>query len=68
MAVPVPELVEPISHKIAIVVQGKIIAYDSADGLREKAGCDGSLSEVLEKLISPDVFENIERYLGRSEK
>ena len=30
MAVPVPELVEPIAHKIAIVAEGKILAYDTA--------------------------------------
>ena len=29
MAVPVPELVEPIAHKIAIVAEGKILAYET---------------------------------------
>ncbi|MBN1437148.1 MAG: ABC transporter ATP-binding protein [Sedimentisphaerales bacterium] len=63
MAVPVPELVESLAHKIAIVVKGEILAYDTADGLRETAGCSGALPNVLEKLIHPDVFENIEDYL-----
>lgn len=63
MAVPVPELVEPIAHKIAIVAGGEIIAYDTAQGLRQKTGCSGNLSEVLEKLIHPEVFRNIEEYL-----
>ena len=63
MAVPVPELVESLAHKIAIIAHGEILAYDTADGLRKTAGCTGPLPEVLEKLIHPDVFENIESYL-----
>jgi ABC-type multidrug transport system ATPase subunit len=65
MAVPVPELVESLAHKIAIIAHGEILAYDTADGLRKTAGCTGPLPEVLEKLIHPDVFENIESYLQR---
>lgn len=63
MAVPVPELVESLAHKIAIIAHGKILAYDTSDGLRKIAGCKGDLSEVLEKLIHPEVFENIKTYL-----
>ncbi len=65
MAVPVPELVEPLAHKIAIVAEGKILAYDTADGLRRLTGSQGSLQEVLERLTNPNVFKNIERYLER---
>ncbi|MHC4474690.1 MAG: ABC transporter ATP-binding protein [Planctomycetota bacterium] len=64
MAVPVPELVEPLAHKIAIVAQGRIIAFDTADDLRRTTGCTGPLTEVLETLIHPGVLENIENYLG----
>jgi len=63
MAVPVPELVESLAHKIAIVSRGEILAYDTADGLRKQASCKGPLPEVLEKLIHPQVFSNIEQYL-----
>ncbi len=63
MAVPVPELVESLAHKIAVITQGKILAYDSAEGLRKVAGCSGGLPDVLEKLIHPEVFDNIENYL-----
>ena len=63
MAVPVPELVEPLAHKIAIVADGKILAYDTTDGLRRATNCTGSLTEVLETLIHPDSLENIESYL-----
>ena len=63
MAVPVPELVETLAHKIAVITHGKILAYDTADGLRKVAGCSGGLPDVLEKLIHPEVFDNIESYL-----
>jgi ABC-type multidrug transport system ATPase subunit len=67
MAVPVPELVEGLAHKIAILARGQVLAYDTAEGLRKKAGCEGRLPEVLEKLIHPEVFKNIETYLqGRA--
>jgi ABC-2 type transport system ATP-binding protein len=63
MAVPVPELVEGLADKIAIIAHGQILAYDTLDGLRRTAGSTGPLSEVFEKLIHPDVLENIEKYL-----
>jgi len=63
MAVPVPELVEPLAHKIAIIHHGELLAFDSAEGLRRQTNSDGSLTEVLEKMIHPKVFENIDRYL-----
>jgi ABC-type multidrug transport system ATPase subunit len=66
MAVPVPELVEPLAHKIAIVAKGIILAYDNANGLRQKTGCTGDLTEVLEKMIHPGVFDNLEIYLKES--
>jgi len=65
MAVPVPELVESLAHKIAIVAQGEIVAYDTADGLRQQAECTGDLSHVLEKLLHPNVLQNIQQYLER---
>ena len=63
MAVPVPELVEPLVHKIAIIHHGELLAYDSPQGLCRQTNSDGPLTEVLEKLIHPKTFENIERYL-----
>ena len=63
MAVPVPELVESLAHRIAIIAHGRILACDTTDGLRKIADSTGGLPEVLEKLIHPDVFENIEDYL-----
>ena len=67
MAVPVPELVEPLAHKIAVIAEGKILACDSADGLRQQTSCSGNLLEVLETLIHPKSRENINDYLERNQ-
>jgi len=64
MAVPVPELVEGLADKIAIIAHGRIVAYDTLAGLRTIAGTTGPLSEVVERIMHPDVYENIENYLG----
>lgn len=62
MATPVPEIVESLAHRIAILKKGDLIAYDTPEGLRKLTNCDGSLQEVLEHLIEPETFENIENY------
>ncbi len=65
MAVPVPELVEGLADRIAVIKDGEILACDTADGLRRATGCAGSLAEVLERLIHPQELDNIQRYFGR---
>ncbi len=68
MAVPVPELVEPLAHKIAVIADGQILACDNADGLRKQTGCKGSLLQVLESLIHPKSQANIDSYLGKDQQ
>ena len=68
MAVPVPELVEPVANRIAIVAHGEILAFDTAEGLRKTANCAGDLKEVLERLIHPEVLNNIDKYLQNRTK
>jgi ABC-type multidrug transport system ATPase subunit len=63
LATPVPELLESIADRLAVLRDGRIIAFDTIDGLRKQTGCGGSLEEVLEQLISPDTLRNIESYL-----
>ncbi len=65
MAVPVPELIEPLADKIAVVAHGKIIAYDSPADLRAQTQYRGELGEVLEQLLQPETMKNIENYLER---
>ncbi|UCD27930.1 MAG: ABC transporter ATP-binding protein [Planctomycetota bacterium] len=62
MATPVPEIVEGLAHKVVVIRDGEVIAYETPEGLRRITGCSGSLQEVLERLIHPQTLENIEKY------
>jgi len=62
MATPVPELVEELADRIAVLRDGRLVACDDLDGLRRLAGCDGPLDEVYERLVNPQSVRNIERY------
>jgi ABC-type multidrug transport system ATPase subunit len=65
LTTPVPELVEELADRIAIVRNGQLAAYDSADGLRRQTGTDGPLADVLQRLLNPETLANIEHYLER---
>jgi ABC-type multidrug transport system ATPase subunit len=65
MTTPVPELVEEIADRIAIVRNGELAAFDTADGLRRLTGTDGTLAEVLQRLLNPETLANIEHYFER---
>ena len=64
MAVPVPELVKPLAHKIAVLVDGELVAYDSPDALCDRYETNGDLGMVLNKLSNPESNELLETYLG----
>jgi hypothetical protein len=65
MASQIGEMVEPLAHRVAILEGARLKAYDTIAGLRERTGCSGSLSEVYEKLVSPQTLEEIENYFNR---
>lgn len=63
MAVPVPELVEPLADKVVVLADGEIVAYDTPDAIKQLAGGNISLSEALGKLADPDRINTIDNYL-----
>lgn len=65
MTTPVPELVEELADRIAIIQDGELAALDTADGLRRLSGVSGSLAEVLQRMLHPNTVENIERYFQK---
>jgi ABC-type multidrug transport system ATPase subunit len=67
MATPVPELVEELADRIAIIRDGQIVAYDTIDGLRRLTNTSGKLDEIYERLISPDTSGKIDRYFADQE-
>lgn len=66
MTTPVPELVDQLADRVAIIRQGELAAFDTPEGLRRLAASDGTFAEALQVLVFPETFENIRRYFGDS--
>jgi len=62
MATPVPELVEELADRVAVLRDGRVAAFDTVAGLRRQTGCAGGLDEVYEQLISPGTSRKIDEY------
>ena len=62
ISTPVPELVEEVADRIVVLRNGQVLAFDTLDGLRAETDCDGSLSEVLERLMHPQTLDRLDRY------
>jgi ABC-type multidrug transport system ATPase subunit len=65
MASQSPETVEGLAHRIAVLGNSRVVAYDTLDGLRSQAGGAASLPEAFEKLVHPQTLEHVERYFNR---
>lgn len=59
---PVPELVEEVATRIAVLQHGEIIAFDTLDGLQREAGCRAPLAQVLERIVYPETNEKVDAY------
>ena len=68
LTTPVPELVEELADRIAIIRDGRLVAFDTADGLRRQTGADGSLAEVLQRMLNPETLANIDHYFRGEEE
>lgn len=67
MATPVPELVEELSDRIAILREGRLVGYDTLTNLRRQSGSDGKLAEVYERIASPGAVEKVDRYFREAQ-
>jgi ABC-type multidrug transport system ATPase subunit len=65
MASPVPELIDGLAHRVAVLDAGRIAVCDTPDNLRQAAGRTGPLGEILEHLTHPHTLEHIDHYLDR---
>ena len=65
-ATPVPQVVEALADRIAVIAKGQLVACDTIVGLREKSGCRGTLEEIYERIVNPGTQERINRYFERS--
>jgi ABC-type multidrug transport system ATPase subunit len=65
MASQIPETVELLADRIAILSGTHVVAYDTLAGLRAKTGCAGALPEVFEKIVHPQTMDHLEEYFNR---
>lgn len=61
MTTPVPELVEELADKVAIIRQGELVAYADAKGIMAQAGAH-SFDEALQSLLYPDSNDVVAGY------
>jgi ABC-2 type transport system ATP-binding protein len=66
MTTPVPELVEELADRVAVIRDGKLCAFDTPAGLVRIAGASGSLEQALQTLSFPDALAGIEGYFELS--
>ena len=58
----IPELVESIADRVAVIHGHTLAAVGTLDALRAQSGCPGPLSEVFERLTEPDTDAEVARY------
>ncbi len=64
IATPVPELVEALAHRVAIVGDGSVLAFDTPARLRESVRAGASLQEAIEGLSTSGSDDVVSRYLA----
>lgn len=64
ISTPVPELIEDLADRIAVLRDGGIYAHDTVEGLRQLAGGALRLDEIYQKLAKPEGTGNIDQYFG----
>lgn len=64
VATPVPELVEDLAHRVAVLKEGQIVACDTAKNLCGLTHAN-SLADAYERLVNPQTQANIDAYLQR---
>lgn len=61
MATPVPELVEELADRVAVIRAGEVLACDTIANLADASG-GKKLDEIYEQLVNPDTVGRIDRY------
>ena len=65
MSTPVPELVEELADRVALLRDGRIVACDTIAQLRAQDGGGHGLAEIYQRLVSPHSAQNIDHYFEK---
>jgi len=63
MATPVPELVEEVADRVAVIADGRLAALATPAALRAESGA-ATLAEAYERLVNPDTLAKLDRYFA----
>lgn len=66
MASQIPELVEMVAHRVLVLDQGKVAAFDTVDALKERTGA-ATFAEALENLVNPETAGRIDQYFQKED-
>ncbi|MEO0476174.1 MAG: ABC transporter ATP-binding protein [Planctomycetota bacterium] len=58
----IPELVEAVANRVAILSDNQIVGIGSLDEMRQTFGTDGPLGELFEQVVQPDPEDEVETY------
>lgn len=67
MTTPVPELVEELASRVAILQDGQLTAYESPATLRQQAGDGVSFEQALGRLMYPEADDAVSDYFAGEE-
>ena len=66
MTTPVPELVEELAHRVAIIREGELIAYATTADIKRQTGAS-TFDEALQKLLYPESIDVVADYFSGEE-
>lgn len=66
MTTPVPELIEELADRVAIIRDGELTNFDTPANLTKLAGEDATLEQALQQLSFPDALASIDAYFQSS--
>jgi len=59
---PVPELIEEVANRVVVLKDGRVLVFETVEGIKRLTGGRGSLSDALERLIFPETIDKLDRY------
>ena len=65
LTAPAPEIIEDVADRFVVLRDGRVVANDTLQALRQQTGLSTPLSDVLATLIDPNTMANVENYFNR---